>query len=63
MVDSSTEKLFQVPSLHNLAATVSNTGTTSEKMEDNVQVIPMKEELEVRLEEGLLFFVLSKLFK
>lgn len=51
MVDSSTEKFFQVPPLHNLETSVS-TENTSERIEDNVQVIPMKEELEVKLEEG-----------
>ncbi|KAG5877331.1 hypothetical protein JTB14_003617 [Gonioctena quinquepunctata] len=53
MVDSSTEKLLQVPALHNLEDSVSNIVEASEnKLEEHVQVIPMQEELEVKLEEG-----------
>ncbi|XP_030749598.1 polycomb protein Asx isoform X3 [Sitophilus oryzae] len=54
LVDSSTEKLLQVPALHNLEAPVSVSATIPNNISaaDNVQVIPMQEELEVRLEEG-----------
>lgn len=59
MVDSSTEKLFQVPALHSLEPTVTQDETDTTKLEENVQVIPMKEELEVRLEEGTFPVVLN----
>lgn len=63
MVDSSTEKLFQVPvSLHSIEQTAvqdDNDTTTTAKLDENVQVIPMKEELEVRLEEGTFPVVLN----
>lgn len=59
MVDSSTEKLFQVPALHSLESTVTQDETDTSKLEENVQVIPMKEELEVRLEEGTFPVVLN----
>lgn len=59
MVDSSTEKLFQVPALHSLEPTVTQEETNTSKLDENVQVIPMKEELEVRLEEGTFPVVLN----
>lgn len=59
MVDSSTEKLFQVPALHSLEPNVTQDETDTSKLEENVQVIPMKEELEVRLEEGTFPVVLN----
>ncbi|KAJ8916216.1 hypothetical protein NQ315_016355 [Exocentrus adspersus] len=59
MVDSSTEKLLQVPPLHSLEPTV--TTATVDKLDsiDHVQVIPMQEELEVRLEEGTFPVILN----
>ncbi|CAH0556669.1 unnamed protein product [Brassicogethes aeneus] len=50
LVDSSTEKLLQVPPLHNLEVPVPV--VPSSLGEEHVEVIPMQEELEVRLEEG-----------
>ncbi|XP_076270950.1 transcriptional regulator additional sex combs isoform X2 [Rhynchophorus ferrugineus] len=54
LVDSSTEKLLQVPPLHNLETPVNVPVTITNDINttDHVQVIPMQEELEVRLEEG-----------
>ncbi|XP_023012052.2 transcriptional regulator additional sex combs [Leptinotarsa decemlineata] len=53
MVGSTTEKLLQVPALHNLETSVSTVIESSEnKLEEHVQVIPMQEELEVKLEQG-----------
>ncbi|CAG9771782.1 unnamed protein product [Ceutorhynchus assimilis] len=64
LVDSSTENLLQVPTLHELEPSPVPVGTHSVHIQDdidgtdvvvaveNVQVIPMQEELEVRLEQG-----------
>uniref|UniRef100_A0A6P7G3W3 Polycomb protein Asx n=1 Tax=Diabrotica virgifera virgifera TaxID=50390 RepID=A0A6P7G3W3_DIAVI len=57
MVDNRTEKLMQVPPLHNMEPPPISTQTTpekdfTEKIEEHVQVIPMQEELEVKLEQG-----------
>ncbi|KAJ8970172.1 hypothetical protein NQ317_013690 [Molorchus minor] len=61
MVDSSTEKLLRVPPLHTLEPTVTTAATVNSKLDsiDHVQVIPMQEELEVRLEEGTFPVVLN----
>ncbi|XP_057666536.1 putative Polycomb group protein ASXL3 isoform X2 [Diorhabda carinulata] len=58
MVDNRTEKLMQVPPLHNMeAATVAaqtppEKSFTEKQIDEHVQVIPMQEELEVKLEQG-----------
>lgn len=54
LVDSSTEKLLQVPPLHSLEPPVNVPVSIPSDINvtENVQVIPMQEELEVRLEEG-----------
>ncbi|XP_019761548.2 polycomb protein Asx isoform X2 [Dendroctonus ponderosae] len=54
LVDSSTENLLQVPPLHSLGQAVSVPVSIPNDLgaADNVQVIPMQEELEVRLEQG-----------
>ncbi|XP_066255287.1 polycomb group protein Asx isoform X1 [Euwallacea similis] len=54
LVDSSTENLLQAPPLHGLEPSVSAAVSIPNEIaiSENVQVIPMQEELEVRLEEG-----------
>ncbi|XP_072396860.1 uncharacterized protein Asx isoform X1 [Diabrotica undecimpunctata] len=56
IVDNRTEKLMQVPPLHNMEPPISTQTTPekdfTEKIEEHVQVIPMQEELEVKLEQG-----------
>lgn len=59
IVDSSTEKLFQVPGLHSISPPPPPEESNNSKIEENVQVIPMKEELEVRLEEGTFPVILN----
>ncbi|KAJ8951801.1 hypothetical protein NQ318_019774 [Aromia moschata] len=58
LVDSSTEKLLQVPPLHALESTATAGGAKLDAI-DHVQVIPMQEELEVRLEEGTFPVILN----
>ncbi|XP_050306689.1 polycomb protein Asx isoform X3 [Anthonomus grandis grandis] len=54
LVDSSTENLLQVSALHGIETAVSGVSGVKGDISatENVQVIPMKEELEVRLEQG-----------
>lgn len=51
MVDSSTEKLLEVP-LHALDSVPVGMVSVGNSSSEHVEVIPMQEELEVRLEEG-----------
>lgn len=59
MVDSSTEKLLQVPPLHSLEPSITTAAVSKLDSIDHVQVIPMQEELEVRLEEGTFPVILN----